>query len=61
MKILYEFHDAATAAHPAALRTYMKLNKWYNWPKILEKVQKYVEICEHALDETQTYIERNDA
>ena len=45
-KILYEFHDAATAAHPGVRRTYMKLKQWYYWPKILETVQKYVETCE---------------
>ena len=45
-KILYEFHDAATAAHPGVRRTYMKLKQWYYWPKILETVHKYVETRE---------------
>ena len=44
--ILYEFHDAATAAHPGVRRTYMKLKQWYYWSKILETVHKYVEACE---------------
>ncbi|CAH0493150.1 unnamed protein product [Peronospora farinosa] len=35
-KILYEFHDAATAAHPGVRRTYLKLKQWYYWPHMLE-------------------------
>nr|CCA26001.1 hypothetical protein MPER_13185 [Albugo laibachii Nc14] len=45
-KIVHDFHDAATAAHPGVRRTYMKLKQWYYWPKMLETVQKYVETCE---------------
>lgn len=44
--ILYEFHDAATAAYPGVRQDYMKLKQWYYRPKNLENVQKYVETCE---------------
>ena len=57
-KILYEFHDAAIAAHPEVRRTYMKLKQWYYWPKILETVQKYVETCETCLDGSQIASEK---
>ena len=59
-KILYEFHDAATAAHPGVRRTYMKLKQWYYWPKILETVHKYVDTCETCIDGSQTTSERKD-
>ena len=49
-KILYGFHDVVTAAHPGDRRTDMKLKQWYFWMKILEKVHKFVETCEHALE-----------
>ena len=45
-KILYSFHDAATAAHPGVCRTDMKLKQWYYWPKILETVHKFAKTCE---------------
>lgn len=36
-KILYEFHDSATPAHPGAYRTYMKLKQLYYWPRYLRR------------------------
>src|SRR5947209_18792383 len=44
-KVLYNFHDHATAGHFGVRKTYKRIRDWYNWPGMYRDVEQYVARC----------------
>src|SRR5947209_7593783 len=44
-KVLYNFHDHATAGHFGVRKTYKRIRDWYNWPGMYKDVEQYVARC----------------
>src|SRR5437588_3381144 len=44
-KVLYNFHDHATAGHFGVRKTYKRIKDWYNWQGMYRDVEQYVARC----------------
>src|ERR1044071_5989007 len=44
--LLYLYHDDPVAGHLSTNKMYKKLTRSYYWPKMFQKVQRYVQTCD---------------
>lgn len=59
-RLLAEFHDGASACHPGAQRTYMKLSQWYHWNDMHRDPRVRQELSHvHAVEDEQQEEERS--
>ncbi|KAL6222301.1 hypothetical protein ACLB2K_005693 [Fragaria x ananassa] len=52
-KILHEFHGSLQSGHSGYLRTLVRLQRNFSWPRIRKDVKLYVTSCDHC--QTQKY------
>lgn len=54
--LIKEKHSGGLAGHFGVEKTYEQLNRFYLWPKMKSKVEKYVKtckVCQHAKGRSQ--------
>lgn len=45
-KVLHEFHYTPLGAHQGIMRTYKRIKSFYFFPKMLERIRKFIKRCE---------------
>ena len=46
MKLLRMYHQSASTCHPGRERTYLRLRRYFYWPKLAKSVKSFVKSCD---------------
>ena len=50
MKLLRMYHQSASTCHPGCERTYLRLRRYFYWPKLAKSVKSFVKSCDTCQD-----------